>query len=71
MGLVVGKAADVKRCHAIRKGLELLDFQDKSIGDLKRLLLRAAFSPSFLRSKEGRRYLAFLFTLEVSQGAPT
>jgi hypothetical protein len=64
------KAADVKRCYAMRKGLELLDFEDGSIVDLKRLLLRAAFSPAFLRSKEGRRYLAFLFVLDVSSLRP-
>lgn len=59
-----GTAATVKRCHAVRTALELFDFEDPSIGDLKRLLLRAAFAPSFLRASEGRRFLAFLFTLE-------
>ena len=59
------RSADVKRCYVIRNALALLDFEDESIGDLKRLLLRAAFSPIFLRCKEGRRYLAHLFTLEV------
>lgn len=49
----------------MRHALALLDFDDESIGDLKRLLLRAAFSPAFLRCREGRRYLAYLFTLEV------
>lgn len=49
----------------MRTALGLLDFEDESIGDLKRLLLRAAFSPTFLRCREGRRYLAHLFTLEV------
>lgn len=59
-----GTAAAVKRCHAMRKALELFDFEDPSIGDLKRLLLRAAFAPAFLRCTEGRRFLAFLFTLQ-------
>lgn len=59
------RSADVKRCYVMRNALALLDFEDESIGDLKRLLLRAAFSPIFLRCKEGRRYLAHLFTLEV------
>ncbi|KAK9826218.1 hypothetical protein WJX74_000685 [Apatococcus lobatus] len=62
--LTSGKPADVKRCFTMRDALTLLDFDDESIGDLKRLLLRAAFSPAFLRASEGRRYLAFLFTLQ-------
>ena len=60
-----GKAADVKRCFVMRKALALLDFDSESIGDVKRLLLRAAFLPVFLRTNEGRRFLACLFTLEV------
>ena len=59
------RSADVKHCYTMRHALSLLDFEDETIGDLKRLLLRAAFSPTFLRCKEGRRYLAHLFTLEV------
>lgn len=59
------RLADVKRCYTMRHALSLLDFDDETIDDLKRLLLRAAFSPTFLRCKEGRRYLAHLFTLEV------
>ena len=60
-----GKAADVKRCYAMRKALALLDFDSESIADVKRLLLRVAFLPAFLRTSEGRRFLAYLFTLEV------
>ena len=60
-----GKAADVKRCYSMRKALALLDFDSESIADVKRLLLRAAFLPAFLRNSEGRRFLAYLFTLEV------
>ena len=56
----------MKRCHALRGALPLLDFDDEaSIGDLKRLLLRAAFSPAFLRPPEGRRFLSSLFSLQV------
>jgi hypothetical protein len=46
--------------------LALLDYDDASIADLERLLLRAAMSPAFLRLQEGRRFLAYLFTLEVA-----
>ena len=66
-GMRTGKAADIKRCAGMRSALDLLDFQDASIGDLKRLLLRAAFSPAFLRAAEGRRFLAHLFTLDVRE----
>ena len=59
-----GTAAAVKRCHAMRAALSLFDFDDPSIADLKRLLLRAAFAPPFLRTAEGRRFLAHLFTLQ-------
>ena len=55
----------MKRCHALRGALGLLDWEDASAADLRRLLLRAAFSPAFLRPAEGRRFLAHLFTLEA------
>jgi len=50
----------------MRKALALLDFDSDSISDVKRLLLRAAFLPVFLRTSEGRKFLAYLFTLEVN-----
>jgi hypothetical protein len=34
------KAAHVKACHAMRGALELLDFEDASINDMKRMLLQ-------------------------------
>ena len=60
-----GKGADVKRCHALRGVLELFDFDDASIDSLKKLLLRAAFAPAFLKPAEGRRFLSHLFTLHA------
>ncbi|GAB4819198.1 hypothetical protein N2152v2_006244 [Parachlorella kessleri] len=62
--LTTGTAADVKRCHAMRTALQLFDFEDPSIADVKLLLLRAAFAPSFLRCAEGRRMMAYMFTLQ-------
>jgi hypothetical protein len=35
-----GKASQVKACHAMRGALELLDFEDVSINDMKRMLLQ-------------------------------
>ena len=49
----------------MRGALALLDWRDASIADLRRLLLRAAFAPAFLRAADGRRFLAHLFTLDV------
>ena len=62
--------ADVKRCHALREALTLLDFDDESIDDIRRYLLRAAFSPAFLRVAEGRRFIGFLFTLHPQMVRP-
>ena len=48
----------------MRTALQLFDFEDPSISDVKLLLLRAAFAPSFLRCAEGRRMVAYMFTLQ-------
>lgn len=56
---------DVKRCHALRPALQLLDFDDASIEGVQGLLLRAAMLPAFLRLAEGRRFVAYLFNLHV------
>jgi hypothetical protein len=48
----------------MRTALQLFDFDDPSIADVKMLLLRAAFAPSFLRCAEGRRMVAHMFTLQ-------
>lgn len=49
-----GKTSDVKLCYTMRGALQLLDFDDPSIADMKRLLLRAAFAPTFLTKPEVR-----------------
>ncbi|GIL77812.1 hypothetical protein Vretifemale_7305 [Volvox reticuliferus] len=54
----------VHLCYVIRDSLELLDFEDETIGDTKRMLLFAAMHPAFLRESEGRRFIAGLFKLE-------
>ena len=59
-----GTAADVKRVHSMAGALSLFDFDDPCIADLKMLLLRAAFAPSFLRCSEGRRLIAAMFGLQ-------
>jgi hypothetical protein len=54
----------------MKDALALLDFGDASIADLRRLLLRAAFAPAFLRPAEGRRFLSHLLTLDVRAAQP-
>ena len=51
----------VKRVHAMRSALLLLDFEDESSGSLQALLLRCFISTLYLRSAEGKRMLLFLF----------
>ncbi|KIZ02253.1 Condensin-2 complex subunit G2 [Monoraphidium neglectum] len=61
-----GRACSVKPCLDMRHALGLLDFEDESIDDMKRLLLQAAKSSLFLRRPEGRRFLAHVLTLHPS-----
>ena len=61
-----GRAADVKRCYSARGALTLLDFEDPSIHGVQALMVRAAMLPPFLRSSDGRKFIAHLFTLHVS-----
>ena len=58
------KAADVKRLCAVRGALALFDYADPSCDSIKGLMLRTAFCPAFLRAADGRRFIAFLFSLD-------
>lgn len=58
------RPADLRACYQLREALTLFDYDDGSIEDLKRLMLRAAFAPQFLRSGDGRRFLSYLFGLQ-------
>ncbi|KAK3244146.1 hypothetical protein CYMTET_46231 [Cymbomonas tetramitiformis] len=62
--LSTGRTADVRRVHALRSALQLFEFDDESIISLKKLLLRCAFAPPFLRVPEGRRFLSSLFCIQ-------
>ncbi len=53
----------MKACCALRKALDLLDYDDPSIEHMMRLLLRAAMEASFLRRTEGRRFLGSLLAV--------
>ena len=63
-----GKPNDVKRCYLMKDALNFLDFNDESIEHLKLMLLRASFSPPFLRCSYGRRFIAYLFTIRSANG---
>jgi hypothetical protein len=47
----------------MRGALELLDFEDASINDMKRMLLQAAICPAFVSRPEGRKFLSCLLTV--------
>lgn len=47
-----GKASQVKACHAMRGALELLDFEDASINDMKRMLLQVRACACSLHGKQ-------------------
>ena len=56
-------SADVKRLYAFRSSLTVLDYADESVGPLKRLLLHCAIRPLVLRCAEGRKLVAYFFSL--------
>ena len=56
-------AADVKRLYVLRSALTVLDYSDESTAHFKRLLLHCVIRPLVLRVAEGRKLLAYLFTL--------
>ncbi|XP_065876662.1 uncharacterized protein [Euphorbia lathyris] len=59
------KKVDVHRVYALREALTLFDFEDESIEDLKSLLIRCVIAPLFLKTEDGRRFLAFMFGLSL------
>ncbi|CAN6450246.1 unnamed protein product [Victoria cruziana] len=63
--LCAGKKSAVRRVYLLRDAFTLLDFLDDSIQDLKLLLLRCVVTPIYLRTEEGKKFLSFLFGLNV------
>ena len=61
--LTLNKKQDVHRVCALREAFSLFDFEDESIGDLKLLLIRCVISPLYMKTEEGRRFIAFAFGL--------
>lgn len=61
--LTLGKKADVRRVCVLRDAFSLFDYVDESIEDLKLLLVRCIITPVFLKTEEGRRFVAFMLGL--------
>ncbi|XP_050205840.1 uncharacterized protein LOC126655640 [Mercurialis annua] len=59
------RKVDVHRVYALRDALNLFDFEDESIEDLKLLLIRCVIAPLFLKTEDGRRFIAFYFGLSM------
>ncbi|XP_039155763.1 condensin-2 complex subunit G2-like [Eucalyptus grandis] len=61
--LTLKKKVDVGRVYAMREAFGLFDFEDDSIEDMKMLLIRCVISPLYLKTEEGKRFVAFMFGL--------
>ncbi|RZC30787.1 Condensin-2 complex subunit G2 isoform B [Glycine soja] len=66
--LTLKKKVDVHRVCVLREAFALFDFDDESIEDLKLLLVRCVISPLYLKTEDGRRFLAFVFGLSDQLG---
>ncbi|GAV80895.1 Condensin2nSMC domain-containing protein [Cephalotus follicularis] len=58
--LTLKKKVDVHRLHTLRDAFALLDFEDDSIEDLKLLLIRCVIAPLYLKTEDGRKFVAFI-----------
>ncbi|XP_030497409.2 uncharacterized protein LOC115713067 isoform X2 [Cannabis sativa] len=61
--LSLNKKQDVYRVCGLREAFVLFDFVDESIEDLKLLLNRCVIAPLYMKTEEGRRFIAFAFGL--------
>lgn len=57
------KKQDVHRVYTLREAFALFDFEDESIEDLKLLIIRCVVAPLYMKTEEGRRFVAFAFGL--------
>ncbi|XP_010547558.1 PREDICTED: uncharacterized protein LOC104819266 isoform X2 [Tarenaya hassleriana] len=63
--LTLKKKVDVHRVYALREGFALFEFEDESIEDLRMLLMRCMVSPLFVKTEEGRRFVAYTLGLSL------
>ncbi|KAI0497706.1 hypothetical protein KFK09_020939 [Dendrobium nobile] len=61
--LTYGKKTDVHRIFALREAFSLFDYEDESIEDLRLLLVRCVITPVYLKTKDGRSFIAFMVGL--------
>ena len=61
----LASTADVKRLYSFRSSLTVLDYADESVAPPKRLLLHATIRPLVLRCAEGRKLIAYFFSLHL------
>ncbi|KAL7231670.1 hypothetical protein ACSBR2_009829 [Camellia fascicularis] len=61
--LTLKKKVDVHRVYVLREAFTLFDFEDESIEDLKLLLVRCLIAPLYLKTEDGRKFIAFMFGL--------
>ncbi|GFZ18822.1 ARM repeat superfamily protein [Actinidia rufa] len=61
--LTLKKKVDVHRVYVLREAFALFDFEDESIEDLKLLLIRCLIEPLYLKTEDGRKFIAFVFGL--------
>lgn len=58
--------SDIKRLYSIRSALQVIDFEDADSEAFLSLLMHVASSPACLKTAEGKRFLAHLFSLGSS-----
>ncbi|KAL5556803.1 hypothetical protein UlMin_039039 [Ulmus minor] len=63
--LTLKKKQDVHRVCALREAFAMFDFEDESIEDLKLLLIRCVIAPVYMKTDEGRRFVAYTFGLNA------
>ncbi|XVF17534.1 hypothetical protein REPUB_Repub10bG0131300 [Reevesia pubescens] len=63
--LTLKKKVDVHRVYSLREAFNCFDFEDESIEDLKLLLIRCVIEPLYLKTEEGRKFVAFTFGLSL------
>ncbi|XVE82929.1 hypothetical protein DITRI_Ditri16bG0044700 [Diplodiscus trichospermus] len=63
--LTLKKKVDAHRVYSLREAFNFFDFEDESIEDLKLLLIRCVIEPLYLKTEEGKRFVAFTFGLSL------
>lgn len=65
--LTLKKKVDMHRVYSLRDAFNLFDFEDETIEDLKKLLMRCIIDPLYLKTDEGRKFLAYIFRFTAEE----